>query len=235
MVTGIVAIKGALKIRNTTGQERLQWVIISLITTVLTCTVVVSSDLNDFLVNLSFVLFLFAFVPFIYAILHGARPSRSSWLIWATLDIITFFGMVATNAINSQIVGTMIGIVIVAPFVLKFGKPGWSRLDITCMSGAALGIIVWKMTANPIWAMVICQSIGFFGSWPGFHNVWVTPGNDSKWGWLMCFISTILMFVTMKSWTPEHWIQPAGFLSVQSTFMFLLWIRPWWKNKYEKG
>ena len=56
------------------------------------------------------ILFLIAFAPYTYSIVKGrTKPAKASWIIWASLDTITFAGMAAKSSLNGQIVGAVAG------------------------------------------------------------------------------------------------------------------------------
>ncbi len=109
------------------------------------------------------------FVPYIWKILRkGAKPAKASWVIWTTLDTITIAGMFTEGTVNGQLIGTIIGAYVTVGLALKFGQPGWTRLDKGCLCGAVLGIVAWAITANPVAAIATSCSVIFLGSIPTF-------------------------------------------------------------------
>jgi len=66
--------------------------------------------LKNYLTILAGVLFVAAFFPYIISILRGStKPAKTSWIIWVSLDTITFAGMLCAKTVNGQIIGALIG------------------------------------------------------------------------------------------------------------------------------
>ena len=84
-------------------------------------------------------LFVAAFVPYIRAILRKeTKPAKASWFIWASLDTITLAAMFFKDTVNGQILGAVLGAWVVAVLALKYGTPGWTKLDKFCLGSAIL-------------------------------------------------------------------------------------------------
>jgi hypothetical protein len=184
-------------------------------------------NFRDILSVLAGILFIAAFIPYIYAILAGkTKPAKASWIIWASLDTITIVGMYVQNAINGQIVGAVCGAWIVAALALKYGTSGWTRLDKFCIGGAILGIVLWKIFSNPTLGIVTSLSVVFLGSFPTFASAWRDPSKEDKVAWTIFWISCVCAVVAIPRLTFEDASQPIVFFSIESIMMLLLFIKP---------
>ncbi|KKR22638.1 MAG: hypothetical protein UU40_C0007G0051 [Candidatus Uhrbacteria bacterium GW2011_GWD2_41_121] len=111
--------------------------------------------MKDFFNVMAGVLFTLAFAPYIWAIMHKrvrnwkstsvwswidritfvrpddkpAKPIKASWIIWASLDTITFAGMYAEGSLNLQITSAVVMAWVTVLLALKHGLPGWRRVD----------------------------------------------------------------------------------------------------------
>ena len=93
---------------------------------------------------LSGLVFIFAFFPYIKAILRKeTSPRKATWLVWATGDIIIFTGMLAKGTISGLITAATIGATTVFILSLKYGESGWSKRDKICISLSAFAIVLW--------------------------------------------------------------------------------------------
>lgn len=181
--------------------------------------------MRTFLSQLSGIIFLLGFVPYIVAIIkRQTQPMKTSWLIWAGLDGITFAGMYATDAVNGQIVGAFTGAIIVFLLSLKYGKSGWTRVDTWSLAGALAGIALWGVFGSPVLGMLMTQAIGLIGAIPTFVNVWYKPQDESRVGWCFFWASCIPAMLAIPALNWEHLIQPVGFLTGNSIMMYLLFI-----------
>lgn len=172
-------------------------------------------------------LILVAFVPYIRAILRvDTKPAKASWLIWATLDSITFAGMYAEDTVNGQIFGAVLGAWTVAFLAIKHGKSGWTKLDKFCLGGAVLGIVLWQVFSNPVLGIVISLSVVFLGSFPTFASAWHNPAQEDRTAWTIFWLSCVVAILAIPAWTLADAAQPITFTVVETTMMYILYIRP---------
>lgn len=172
-------------------------------------------------------LFVTAFVPYIRAILKKvAIPMKSTWLIWATLDTITFTGMWAEGTVNGQITGAVLGAWTVTILAFKYGESGWTLLDKLCIAGAALGIILWQALDNPTLGIVTSLSIMFMGSIPTFVSAWKDPSKEDKTAWWIYWMSCVCALIAIPNWTLQDAAQPITFFTIETIMVFILTYRP---------
>lgn len=176
---------------------------------------------------LSGLLFIIAFVPYIRAILRKeTKPAKASWIIWASLDYIVLAGMFAEHAVNGQILGATIGASVVTGLTLKYGGPGWTRLDKLCLGGAVLSISLWGVFHNPLFGVVTACVVEFLGSVPTYVAEWKNPGHENKLAWTLFWASCVPAVIAIPHWTVANVAQPFTFLVTESTMMFILFVRP---------
>lgn len=175
---------------------------------------------------LSGILFLVAFLPYIRAIVRGStRPAKASWIIWGALDTITFAGMFATDALNGQIVAAVIGVWAVIILALKYGLPGWTRIDKLCLIGAALGIILWRLTHDPRVGLLTSLVVTFLGSIPTFVSAWQDPGRENRMAWLLFTLSGVVAVIAIPAWSIQDAAQPFTFLAIDAIVLAVVLFR----------
>ena len=179
--------------------------------------------MKEFLSTLSGVIFLVGFLPYIKAILKGeTKPSKMSWLIWASLDVIALLAMYVQNSVNGQILGAVGGAFVVLVLAMKYGKPGWTKLDMFCLAGAVLGIMLWQTTSNPDFGILVSASTAFVGSIPTFVNAWKNPYQEDFMAWTIFWISCLLAMFAIPRYTIADAAQPIAFTAVETTMMIIL-------------
>lgn len=183
--------------------------------------------MKDTLSVIAGIIFLIGFAPYITAVLRKkARPVKVTWFIWASLDCITLVGMYAKEAVNGQIFFATIGATIVFILSVKFGMPGWTKADKWCLVGGIFGIILWILFDNPVFAIVVSLVVGFIGSIPTFVSAWDNPSNEDRTAWTIFFISCVVAMIAIPQWTLEDAAQPITFTIIETTMMYILYVRP---------
>ena len=172
---------------------------------------------------ISGLVYIVGFVPYIIAVLsNSTKPTKVSWLIWISLDIITLVGMIANKTVNGQMIGVVTGGSFVLILALIKGDPGWSKLDRFCLAGALVGIILWAVFQNPLLGILVSQIVIFLGSIPTFVSAWKDPKRENKLSWTLWWISCILAIIAIPRYTLADSAQPINFLLIESIMMYIL-------------
>lgn len=180
--------------------------------------------MRTFLAISSGVLLIVSQVPYILAIIRRqTQPVKASWLIWASLDTITFSGMYLQGALTVQMACIVVGAWTIAILSLKRGLPGWRRVDKYCLAGAIIAVAVWAFSGNPLFALMTSLTATFFGSIPTFISAWQDPKRENKMGWTIATVSFIFAVLAIPQWTLADASQPVVFLAIQLVMMYLLY------------
>lgn len=175
-------------------------------------------------------LYLSAMVPYIVAILRGkTKPAKASWIVWTALDVVTLVSMLLKHEANVQIGLAVAVAVTIALLALKYGEPGWTLLDKLCMGAAAVSI-PFCVFGSPETATVICCLAMVIGAFPTFASAWQDPSKEDKLAWTLMWASCIFGFFAIPRWTIAAAVQPIAFLITETVMMFILFVRPRFKN-----
>jgi hypothetical protein len=172
-------------------------------------------------------LFVIGYIPYVRAIVRReATPAKASWIIWAALDTLTMLGMIVHGTINGHIIGSTVGAWVVMVLGIKLGTPGWTRLDIFCLIGAVLGIVLWQVFSSPIVGIITSLVVMLLGSFPTFASAWRDPSKENRTGWTLFWLSCIPALFAIPAWTLGDAAQPIVFTIIESVMMFILYIKP---------
>lgn len=176
-------------------------------------------------------------LPYWWAIIRGkGKPVRASWLIWATLDTITFSGMYAAGTLTPQVATAAFGVWVIFALSLWRGRPGWTRVDKLCLLGAAIGILLWQYFDDPALAIVTSQFTAQIGCIPTYLSAWEDPSRESRFAWTLTWTSSVFAILAIPQWTIEDATAPLSFFLNSSTMLFIFAIRARQKRaQREKG
>ncbi len=112
----------------------------------------------------------------------------------------------------------------VVRLTVKYGKPGWSRLDKFCISGAVFGIILSIVFWDAIPGITASCLVLLIGSFPTFASAWKKPSHEDKTAWTMYWISCVFAMIAIPKLTFQDVGQPITFFLIESIMMYILYI-----------
>jgi hypothetical protein len=143
------------------------------------------------LAEVSAILAIVAVIPYIYGVFTSTvRPERASWFVWTALIAVSLVSQIAAGGGESLglVVGDLIATVIVLAVSLFKGTGGLTRFDLSCLVLAAIGIIVWQISSQPIVAIVAVVFADMIGSLPTIRKAYNDPASEL---WITYFITTV--------------------------------------------
>lgn len=166
-----------------------------------------------------------AMPPYARSILRGeTKPARVTWFIWAVVGTMLFTSYWASGARATAWVALIYGLNPAIIFILsiKHGVGGHSRLDIFCLAGAVVGLIVWIITDMPQLALGINISIDLLGLLPTIKKTWLAPGTENKPAWVLFSIANAINWLAVDRFTPSVVAYPVYGALCSVTMMYLL-------------
>jgi hypothetical protein len=174
-----------------------------------------------------------AVIPFIVTILRdrhnptGYHPPMVTWTIWAGVDLIVVFSMLAKGAVSGLVIGGAIGAVIVAALSLKYGECHWEITDKICFGGAILGGLIALI--RPELGLVVSNVVLFIGGCPTFKKAYLEPKKESLTIWSIFAASCVLGVLAVSNWTIAGALGPVTYLIIDGLIWLILFV-PWAKR-----
>ncbi len=131
-------------------------------------------------------------LPYLRDILKGTtKPERASWFIWAVLGVIAFFSQLAEGATNSLWLNGLdtLGSLLIFLFSIKTGVGGLAKRDIASLIFAAVGLVLWFLTKEPLVALIIIVLIDFAGAILTILKAYEKPETETLSTWVIVAIS----------------------------------------------
>jgi hypothetical protein len=132
------------------------------------------------------------YFPYIKDILlKKSKPERASWLIWSILGSIAFFTQLSKGATDSLwLTGAQtIGVVIVFLLSTKFGTGGLNKRDLISLVVAGLGLIVWFLTKDALYALIIVILVDGIGVYLTLYKAYKDPESETMMTWILAGLS----------------------------------------------
>ena len=128
------------------------------------------------------VIALVSYVPYIRDILRGStKPHPVSWFAFALLMGITFSAQLITGAGPGAWVTGVSAIAIfgIAIFSIVHGGVEVVPFDWACLIAAILGIVLWRITSDPLTAVVIVTITHTIAMGPMFRKAYLKPYEET--------------------------------------------------------
>lgn len=151
---------------------------------------------------MSAMLSIIAFLPYIIDTLRGrTMPQRAAWLIWSLLSGVVFVSLIFEGATHSlwfsgaQTLGT-VTVFVMSIFV---GQGQYlRRIDLIALGAAMIGLGLWSMTDNPVYALGISIAVGSLGGVIAAHKAYATPQSETLSTWVLSFLASVFALLSVN-------------------------------------
>lgn len=134
-------------------------------------------------------------IPYIIETIKGkTKPRIVTWLTWSLLTGLAAAGAFADGQIGSGVFA-LLGCISTGAIVvvgLRFGDRSFNALDLACMAGVAVGLVLWQLFNSPaiaVWAAII---IDFIGLVPTIKHAWEAPHEETVSTFALVFVGGAL-------------------------------------------
>ncbi len=144
-------------------------------------------------------------VPYVRDILLlKTKPERASWFIWTVLGFIAFFSQLAKGATDSLwlTAGQTFAVFIIVILSIKYGVGGFTKRDIRALIGAGIGLILWFITKEAAWALILVIIVDSMGTLLTAIKSYEDPESETLSTWLMSGTSGIFGMLAVGTFEP---------------------------------
>lgn len=166
-----------------------------------------------------------AFVPYLVAVVRReTRPSLASWMIWTAVGALLCASYWASGARAAIWVSVsyVLGPLLTLGFCLKYGERTWTRFDLGCLFAAALSLVLWGVTGDPVVALALNVGIDLLGALPTIRKSWSDPGSEDRTAWALFMSGNIVNLFALDSWAPRMSAYPLYLFAVTVVVNVLL-------------
>jgi hypothetical protein len=142
-------------------------------------------------------------IPYIRDILlHKTKPQRTTWLIWAVLLTIAFFAQLSEGGTWSLITTGVdwLGVVVIYILSVLYGMGGATRLDKIALASAGVGLLLWYLTNEPLFALLITIGIDFVAGLLTIIKTYKEPETETFVAYMICGTGGLLGTIAVWEW-----------------------------------
>jgi len=171
---------------------------------------------------------LVSYVPYFRDIIRGTtKPHPFSWFVWGLVSGIAFLAQVVENGgPGAWATGvTSFSCIAISVFAFSRGEKSITRFDWFCFAGALMGIVLWKVTDNPLSAVIIVTVVDALGFAPTFRKAYVRPYEETLLTYVLSCLKWGLGLIALTSVNLTTALFPGAIFLMNLTFVAMVAVR----------
>ena len=168
------------------------------------------------------------YIPYFRDIINKkTKPHVFSWFIWSLAGGIGFFAQIISGAgSGAWILGlgfTISAIITILAF--RQGEKTITLSDWVAFSGALLGLILWRLTDNPLLAIIFIIITDGLAFVPTFRKAYHKPYEETFISWFFSSFKFLLALVATQSYSLTTVLYPLYLFLSNGAFALMLLVR----------
>ena len=177
---------------------------------------------------LAIVVEIFSYVVYFIGIFRGkTKPHAFTWFVWGVLNVVAFIAVFISGgevgswvlAVNAVACFSIAAI----GFIQKHVE--YDQYDWMALVGAFVGIFLWWLTDNPLYAVILVSVSDATGSIPIFRKAYRTPFEENITAFALGILYYPLAILALESLTLTTWLYPAVVLVLDGALVILILTR----------
>jgi hypothetical protein len=155
------------------------------------------------------------------------KPHAFTWLVWAFLTAIAYVGQVSDNAGAGAWITlvTAIASFIICFLALKKGEKDITRSDWISLLGAGFALLLWFLTSNPLYAIILITLIDFLGFLPTIRKSISKPFEETLITYLLSGLKFVIAIAAIDHYSLITTLYPASLVFANLLFVILLIVK----------
>lgn len=186
------------------------------------------TDYKALLGVIAIVISVFGYVPYFRDIISDkTKPHAFSWLVWGVLNAIAFAGQVhGKGGAGTWAVGVT-AVVLFAIFILSLikGEKNIKLFDWFCLGGAALSLVLWAITNQPLVSIALITIIDAFGFLPTVRKAYKKPRQETLITYEINTVKYVLVVLALQNYTLLTTLFPFAVAIMNAMFVGMLIVR----------
>ncbi len=158
---------------------------------------------------------------------NKTKPHAFSWLVWAVLTGIAFFGQVSADAgPGAWVTATTAAIsFVIFGLALFKGEKNITLSDKLNLLGAGIALALWFITDDPLLSVILITVVDFLGFMPTIRKSYHKPHEETLIHYILAGLKFVLALLALENYTLVTWLYPASLVAANLFFAFMLVVR----------
>jgi len=171
------------------------------------------------------VLALINYLPYLFGSLtKKIKPHIFTWSLWFILTSVAFYAQFTSGGgIGAWATGTTAFILLLITLVSLRNGFGYVRpFDWFALGGAVASILLWIITKDPFWSIIIVSIIHSLCFLPTFRKGYTNPQNESATAFIITIFKYGCAIIALNSYSVETVLFPATVMTTSFLFVSML-------------
>jgi len=168
------------------------------------------------------------YVPYFRDIFAGkTKPHAFSWLVWALLTGIAFFGQIFDRGgAGAWVTGfTAIVSFVIFFLALQRGEKNITLSDKWSLGGAGVALVLWYFTNSPLGSVILITIIDALGFYPTFRKSYHKPHEETMLTFFLSGLKFVIAILALQHYSVVTYLYPASLVLMNFIFVGLLIVR----------
>ena len=161
-------------------------------------------------------------MAYLVAILRRTSTTRwSAWMIWtitSVTSLATYYASGARESIWVPVAYVAVCGAIFVAAVVRRSPGGLSKIEIVCLSGAALAAVIWWVSGSAVWGQVASVAIEMVAYVP----IWLVARKENRTAWSLETCGSIINLLAVSQLTFGLLLYPIAILICNGTVVVLM-------------
>jgi hypothetical protein len=183
---------------------------------------------NELFGILSIVITAFAYAYYIRGVLRKQFiPHPFSWFVWFILVAVGFYGQVVGNGGPGSWGTGFASVMCLLIFLLSWRRYPiqFSLMDWGSLFGAGMAIVLWVVTNNPVWSIILVTITDLIGFIPTYIKVYYEPTKDSPIFYFLVGLAFLVGCFGLIEYNTLTLLYPIGTIVANMGLIVLIWYR----------
>ncbi len=155
------------------------------------------------------------------------RPDAYSWLIWFVLATITFFAQISKGAGPGAWATALTAIFCLIISITAFIKTDdrIKVIDVLSLIGSGIGVTLWYVFNNPLFAVIFAIIVGAFGFVPTFRKAFTKPFEETEITYVLNALKFALAFSALSAFNLVTELYPLAMVLMNVSLATMIFLR----------
>ena len=177
---------------------------------------------------LAVIIQLIGYTVYFTGILKGrTKPHAFTWLAWGIINIVAFLAVFFSGgAAGSWVLAVnIVACLSIASIGFWQKRVRYDLYDWMALAGALIGVILWQITDNALYAVVLVSLSDAVSAIPTLRKAYYLPFEENGLSFFIGILSYSTAILSLEVLSVTTWLYPATIIFVDSLLVILILLR----------